>query len=256
MVDAGLLGRKTGRGFYRYGEQSGEPSANASEPTAGPLARPGRQPALHVLGDGTVARALRSALPVTPDPGAASLLLDARLDAPPGAGERPRAVLVWGRSAAVAGAELGFSLVPRPGGSDKVTIELTAAGAGPSSAETQGLTRAKEALEAAGADVVVVPDMPGGIAFRVVARLFDEAVRAFAEGLAPPDELDLAMRLGVNYPAGPLEWGQELGLRDVDAALRSLMQETSDPRFAPHPWLARLAAMGSSELPRGVLEGD
>ncbi len=57
------------------------------------------------------------------------------------------------------------------------------------------------------------------------------------------------MRLGVNYPAGPLAWGEALGLRDVTMALRSLASETLEARFAPHPWLSRLAAVGAEALP-------
>ncbi|HEX7001359.1 MAG TPA: 3-hydroxyacyl-CoA dehydrogenase family protein, partial [Trueperaceae bacterium] len=269
MVEAGLLGRKTGRGFYTYddgGDRTGRaPDAHGSSGSSprergadvagrAPL-RLGTTPAFHVVGEGSVAAALRAALPLTADPAAASLVLDARLDAPAGDGVTHRAVLTWGHSAAAAREKLGFSLVPVPGGGP-LTVELMAAGSLPGEQPAPVVEAARVALEAAGASVVMLPDIPGGAAFRVVARLFDEAVRALTEGLATAAELDLAMRLGVNYPAGPLEWGEALGLRDVHAALRSLQDETSDARFAPHPWLARLAALGARRLPRGTMEGE
>jgi len=94
--------------------------------------------------------------------------------------------------------------------------------------------------------------VPGGVAFRVVGRLFDEAARALLEGLAPKRELDLAMRLGVNYPAGPLEWGEALGWEDVTSALRSLAEGTLEARFAPHPWLLGRTATGGAGLPEAV----
>jgi 3-hydroxybutyryl-CoA dehydrogenase len=281
MVAAGLLGRKTGRGFYRYDEDgarvgdAGAPaatgarggaagdegpaaSAGAQPATAVAGAAPGRHawrsgdaPAFAVRGDGAVARALRASLPLADDEERADLVLDARLEAPAAAGRDDVAVLTWGRSAAAAGAALGFSAVPPPGGGG-LTVELCAAGALPGDAPTPALARAADALAAAGLNVVVVPDVPGGVAFRVVGRLFDEAVRALLEGLAPRRELDLAMRLGVNYPAGPLEWGEALGSVDVTEALRSLAEGTMDGRFAPHPWLLSRASAGASGLPEAV----
>ncbi len=254
MVASGLLGRKTGRGFYAYDER-GERVAAAG--AAGPAAsgphswRGGATPAFAVRGDGAVARALRATLPLAADEAGADLVLDARLDGAPTGGRDDEAVLTWGRSAAAAGASLGFGAVPPPGGG-ALTVELCAAGALPGDAPTPALARASAALAAAGVGVVVVPDVPGGVAFRVVGRLFDEAVRALLEGLAPRRELDLAMRLGVNYPAGPLEWGEALGSVDVTMALRSLAEVTMEARFAPHPWLLSRASAGASGLPEAV----
>jgi len=262
LVAAGRLGRKTGRGFYRY-DASGQRIAAAAEDETGaaaagggPSASPGVEPAavvassppaFAVRGDSAVARSLRAALPLAADEGAADLVLDARLDAPPPGSDRV-AVLTWGRSAAAAGATLGFGCVPPPGGGVEA-LELCAAGALPGDAPTPALARARDLLAAAGVGVVTVPDVPGGVAFRVVGRLFDEAVRALLEGLAPKRELDLAMRLGVGYPAGPLEWGEALGSRDVTTALRSLAEGTLEARFAPHPWLLSRAAAGTDGLP-------
>src|SRR5690606_38116830 len=164
-------------------------------------------------------------------------------------------VLAWGRSASVAAAAkygttstrsdrpvLGFSLVPsaRPEGTS-LTIELLVPDV-PSAAAAAASTAA--ALAAAGVTVLLMPDQPGGIAFRVVALLINEAVSALAEGLATKEGLDTAMRLGVNYPHGPLEWAERLGLADVFEALASLHRETGAERFAPHPLLRRLVATG------------
>lgn len=76
----------------------------------------------------------------------------------------------------------------------------------------------------------------------------NEAVSAVAERLATPHDIDLAMRLGVNYPAGPLEWAETLGLRNIHAALKGLHTETAAERFAPHPLLTRLVAAGGTSF--------
>src|SRR5690606_21794335 len=172
LVAAGRLGRKTGRGFYRYDASGQRLPAAAEHETGAAAAGAPSPPAFAVRGDGAVARALRAALPLAADEGAADLVLDARLDAPPPGSDRV-AVLTWGRSAAAAGATLGFGCVPPPGGGVEA-LELCAAGALPGDAPTPALARARDLLAAAGVGVVTVPDVPGGVAFRVVGRLFDE----------------------------------------------------------------------------------
>jgi 3-hydroxybutyryl-CoA dehydrogenase len=63
-------------------------------------------------------------------------------------------------------------------------------------------------------------------------------------GIAEPSEIDIAMRLGLNYPAGPLELAEEMGLASVVAMLQSLQAITGEDRYRPSLWLRRRALLG------------
>lgn len=275
MVEAARLGRKSGRGFYRYDDDAPEeerPGAVATgsvaadgEPSGAVAAAraPNSQPRLFVIGDGVVAETLRARLPQADRPEAADLVLDARVDLDVKRARPPRrddggadvpglsATLCWAHSAsAAAGAAgganavestVGFSLLPGASLPDEpITIELMA----PVTASGARLREVADVLRAAGARVVVLPDHAGGAAFRIVGLLVNEATSALAEGLATAEDIDTAMELGVNYPSGPLAWAEALGLPDVWTALRGLHLETGAERFAPHPLLAKLVAAG------------
>ncbi|HET8984681.1 MAG TPA: 3-hydroxyacyl-CoA dehydrogenase family protein, partial [Trueperaceae bacterium] len=163
-----------------------------------------------------------------------------------GSASSATAAIRAGRSTAAAASPpptvLGFSLVPGASTSDaKLVIELLVP------ATPGALSAARllgTALAGAGVTVVTLSDQPGGIAFRIVALLINEAVGALAEGLAEPTAIDMALRLGVNYPLGPLEWAERLGPATVLAALDSLHREIGAERFAPHPLLRAMVALG------------
>jgi 3-hydroxybutyryl-CoA dehydrogenase len=119
----------------------------------------------------------------------------------------------------------------------------------PEGADAAVLEPARNVLEAHGLATLTLPDRAGGVAFRLVALLANEAASALAEGLADAPAIDTAMRLGTRYPHGPLAWASELGLADLHAALRGLQHEIGAERFAPQPLLTRLAAMRAERFP-------
>lgn len=76
-----------------------------------------------------------------------------------------------------------------------------------------------------------LPDWPGLVAMRTVAMLANEAFEAMMQGVGTAEAIDNAMRFGVNYPRGPVEWAQAIGLSEIVSTLDSLLRLTGDPRY-------------------------
>jgi 3-hydroxybutyryl-CoA dehydrogenase len=94
------------------------------------------------------------------------------------------------------------------------------------------LTLASELFEALGKGVCLVEHVPGLFLGRVIGSIVNEAVIAVQEGVAHADDVDTAMKLGVNYPMGPIEWGREIGGRRIMTILQRVA-EAEGEAFAP-----------------------
>ena len=81
---------------------------------------------------------------------------------------------------------------------------------------------------------------------RILAAIVNEAVSAVADGVASPDAIDTAMRLGTNWPEGPLAWGERIGLGHVLHTLDALHASVPDGRYRPMPLLRSLAERSGS----------
>jgi 3-hydroxybutyryl-CoA dehydrogenase len=90
------------------------------------------------------------------------------------------------------------------------------------------------------------------IAARVLATIVNEAASAVADGVASPEAVDTAMRLGTNYPSGPLEWGERIGLDHVLHTLDALHASVPDGRYRVVPLLRRLAERRASFFQQGA----
>jgi 3-hydroxybutyryl-CoA dehydrogenase len=107
--------------------------------------------------------------------------------------------------------------------------------------DDDALALAQECFEAIGKAVVLVEDRPGLFLGRVVGGIVNEAMIAVAEDVALPDDIDLAMELGVNYPRGPIAWGREISGARIARILQRLALEEGK-EFAPHRSLRVLDA--------------
>jgi 3-hydroxybutyryl-CoA dehydrogenase len=93
-------------------------------------------------------------------------------------------------------------------------------------------------MGAFGKQALVVQDVVGLVAPRTIAALANEACYALADGVATSTDIDAAMRLGTNYPLGPLEWAAKIGAAQVEALLAALAEE--DTLYQPHPLIKTL----------------
>ena len=123
---------------------------------------------------------------------------------------------------------------------DRKLIELTA---GLRTSES-ALTQAEEVFNSFGKDTVRVKDSPGLTFPRILSLIINEAARSLEEGVAAAEEIDIAMRLGVNYPQGPLKWADQIGLDEVLAVLDGLHSATGDDRYRAAPLIRKLVTAG------------
>ncbi len=130
---------------------------------------------------------------------------------------------------------------------DKKVIELAA---GLRTGETS--TRDAETfLRSLGKEPVWVKDAAGLILPRMLSLIINEAARSLDEGVALAEEIDVAMRLGTNYPQGPLRWGDEIGLDEVLAVVEGLQRETGEDRYRPAPLLKKMVHAGWTGVASG-----
>lgn len=94
-----------------------------------------------------------------------------------------------------------------------------------------------------GKKVLQIADYPGLLVWRTVAMLINEALDALQKGVASAEDIDTAMRLGVNYPRGPLVWGESLGWGRVLRLLENLQQHYGEERYRPCSLLRQKALM-------------
>ncbi|MGI9463877.1 MAG: 3-hydroxyacyl-CoA dehydrogenase family protein, partial [Aestuariivirgaceae bacterium] len=99
-------------------------------------------------------------------------------------------------------------------------------------------------IAASGRAVTAIHDSPGFISQRIRAMIANLGCEMAQIGIAEPDKIDLAMRLGLNYPLGPLELAEQLGLTDTHLVLARLQEITGEDRYRPSQWLRRRAALG------------
>jgi 3-hydroxybutyryl-CoA dehydrogenase len=243
MVDGGLLGRKSGRGFYRYPEGA----AKAADVDVEATALPDVPLVLH--GSGAMAELLAGRLD-------SAGLAFARAEADEVSLQVGDGLLLPtdGRCAAERAAALGLAQValfdwpvgPAAIPSAKPVVALAWTAAPLSSDDFQA--RAAAVLRALGWAPQRIGDVPGLVVARTIAMLVNEASDAVEQGVCDAAGADAAMTLGVNYPAGPFAWLAQWGapattrlLDALDAFYRGERYRVS-PRLRRATWAATAAS--------------
>jgi 3-hydroxybutyryl-CoA dehydrogenase len=116
------------------------------------------------------------------------------------------------------------------------------------------LKRAEAFFQSLGKNTAVVQDETGLVFPRVLSLIINEAVFAVMEGTATPQDIDIAMKKGTNYPYGPLEWADQIGLDEVYAVIHGLHRDLAEERYRPAPLLRKMVLAG--ETARPLTRGD
>ncbi len=107
--------------------------------------------------------------------------------------------------------------------------------------------------ERLGKTVIEVYEYPGFVTTRVIIPLLNESMHVLMEGVASPDGIDTAMKLGYHFQYGPLELADMMGLDEVLAWMESLFHELGEAKYRPCPLLRRMVREG--KLGKKVSEG-
>ncbi len=119
-----------------------------------------------------------------------------------------------------------------------------------------GAENAADALallrEITGRELEVVADRVGLVSARNLAMIINEAIFALMEGVASPEDIDVAMKLGTSYPEGPLRWADRIGHDIVLHVLQGLYDEYQEERYRPCVLLKQFVRAGKMFHPERV----
>jgi 3-hydroxybutyryl-CoA dehydrogenase len=240
MVASGLLGRKSGRGFYTYERPgSGRTVADVERSDSGPVPQPRSLALLGRTGhaDELVQAATRAGLTLTliesldEAPADGTVLvevspLDALRDAAAAVPVERRPDIIGIHPLHRGPAGLAVELVRSPFTSD------------------QALTDGRALVAAAEGTAVVCDDRAGLVVGRLLCLYLNDAARMVGTGYASASDVDAAMRLGCGYPVGPMEFLEQMGAGSIVATLEGIHDETAQGRHAPVALLRDAAAYG------------
>lgn len=95
-----------------------------------------------------------------------------------------------------------------------------------------------------GKEIELVQDRVGMVLPRILCQIINESIFAITDDVASPRDIDEAMKLGTNYPLGPIEWAEKIGIRQVSAVLTALQNDLREDRYRVSPLLKQMAVAG------------
>jgi 3-hydroxybutyryl-CoA dehydrogenase len=226
LVDAGWLGRKSGRGFFDYREGAITPPAadEAVEQASAP-------------------RLVRIEGELGPAASIGSLLLrqdETVVERVPGSGllrvDGFAVALSDGRTATERSVAIGEPVVLFDLALDYASCTRIALAAA-AQASDEHLAKAIGLFTLLSKKVSLLKDVPGLAVTRTVAMLVNEAADAVHQGIASADDVDAAMQKGVNYPVGPIAWGRQIGFEHVVRVMGHLARAHGEDRYRTSLWL-------------------
>ncbi|SAL51267.1 3-hydroxyacyl-CoA dehydrogenase [Caballeronia humi] len=231
----GLIGRKAGEGFYKYTDGRQQTPDEAPAPTAMPrrvwisrASHGAREQVLKLIAKSDVAVTIDTGNTPAPD----SLII----------------VTPLGHDATTAALAENLDATRVVAVDTLFPLDTVARRTLMTTPATSHAARdAAHALFAAdGVPVTVIRDSTGFVAQRVVATIVNIGCDIAQQRIATPQDIDLAVTLGLGYPHGPLALGDTLGAKTILTILRNMHSVLGDPRYRPSPWLARRAQLGLS----------
>lgn len=269
LFRSGHLGRRTGKGFYLYADGKQQPRVASADYSA---LEPFPIQSVAVIGDGDRASALAEKLSVggydvshyallpslDKEVRSAQMVIEAVESPEHKVGDdlfrrlgdvcSPRAVLVStstffspGELGAVAGRPETTITIhePMPFMNNRFFEISKGLDTGDRTVAT-----ALAVAERLGYSSVVMDESPCQIVYRSIVPMINEAAFSLFQGLASAKDIDTAMKLGLNHPLGPLEWGDKLGIDTVLAVMEHLQKEFADPRYRPCMLIKRMVRSG------------
>ena len=218
-VAAGLLGRKTKRGWYTYGS------------------------------DGTAEKIPEPSVPTgTPKSAWAVPELQGLVTSTGNTDSEICFVAPLGKDVSTTALELGLdpartvAVDPLFGFAKRRTLMVSPA----TRKDVRAAAHAMLAFD--GVPVSVINDSPGFVAQRVVAHIVNVGCDIAQMRIASPGDLDRAVMLGLGYPKGPLAMGDAIGAKKILTVLENMHAIFQEPRYRPSPWLRRRAQLELSLL--------